>query len=245
MLATFEDRFGRVLHPERNIRNRVDREVVAVDLFQHGDGFERLVVILVPHGEFGDEHVAHGGSGAVARGFARADEGQCAQTRFEVLDQRGAGRLGRHARQFGHAVEHFVVGDVVRVEGHVAEEARQQVVVERAQHLGFGHEAVAVLFVDRRILDARHGHVAVHDAAVAVGPHVGAEAGLRRRDVELRVLRSRCDVHQVGDAFGGDHHFIGVEIFQGYITRVHRRLTLGLGLIEVAGGREPFGVLLQ
>ena len=131
-----------------------------------------------------------------------------------------------------------MVGDVVRVEGHVAEEARQQVVVERAQHLGFGHEAVAVLFVDRRVLDARHGHVAVR-------PHVGAEAGLRRRDVELRVLRSRCDVHQVGDAFGGDHHFVGVEIFQGYITRVHRRLTLGLGLIEVAGGREPFGVLLQ
>ena len=245
-----EDRLRGVLVAEHDVFERILLQV-AVDFLQFAERLEGVVPAVVPLRELGNHHPAHRGAHAVVRDLRRTHLVHRGHVTLQFVDQVVAGLLCRHAAHVGDLLHHLLVGDLLGVEGHVAEDAGQQPVVERADDHAFGQQRQLVGFrrlldvVQGRTFDGGDGRVAVHDALVALGPYLLAVERLRGGYVELGVLGPRSDVHQVGDAFGGDHHFVGVEIFQGYITRVHRRLTLGLGLIEVAGGREPFGVLLQ
>jgi len=151
----------------------------------------------------------------------------------------------------GDLLHHLLVGDLLGVEGHVAEDAGQQPVVERADDHAFGQQRQLVGFrrlldvVQGRTFDGGDGRVAVHDALVALGPYLLAVERLRGGYVELGVLGPRSDVHQVGDAFGHNQETVVVDAVDRYVAGVQARQALRPGLVVLLGSYERRGVFVQ
>ena len=224
---------------------------VAVDLFQFAECFEGVVPAVVPLRELGDHHPAHRGAHAVVRHLRRTHLVHEGHVAFQFVDQVVAGILRRHAAQAGDLHHHAVVRYLFGVEGNVAEYAGQQPVVERAEHHAFRQQRLSVGLrrlldvAQGRALDGGDGRIAVHHALVALGPYLRAVERFCGRYVELGVLGSRGDVHQVGDAFGHNQETVVVDAVDRYVAGVQARQALRPGLVVLLGPYERRGVFVQ
>ena len=244
-MLDFEDRLGSVLHAERNVRKRVLVER-AVNLLQFRERFERRVPLLVPHRHLGGEHPPHGGAHAVVGDLRRTHLVEVGNHRHQLPDQIIARLGGRHARQAGRLVEQLLGADVDRVERHVAEDRREQVVVHRAQDHALGQQFAAVLLAHRGLFDALDGGVAVHHGLVALRPHRSPVAGQRGRDFEARIVdRRRIVEQQVGDALGHHAEIEVIDRLERNVAAVQSGDTLRLVAVEVAPVDEELGRFLE
>ena len=245
-----EDRLRGVLVAEHDVFERILLQV-AVDFLQFAERLEGVVPAVVPLRELGNHHPAHRGAHAVVRDLRRTHLVHRGHVTLQFVDQVVAGLLCRHAAHVGDLLHHLLVGDLLGVEGHVAEDAGQQPVVERADDHAFGQQRQLVGFrrlldvVQGRTFDGGDGRVAVHDALVALGPYLLAVERLRGGYVELGVLGPRSDVHQVGDAFGHNQETVVVDAVDRYVAGVQARQALRPGLVVLLGSYERRGVFVQ
>ena len=244
-MLDFEDRLGGVLHAERNVRKRVLVER-AVDRFQLAQRFERRVPLFVPHRHLGGEHPPDGRTHTVVGDLRRTHLVEVGNDLHQLFDQVAARFNGRHARQAGRLVEQFLGVDVDRVEGHVAEDRREQVVIHRPQDHALGQQLAAVVLAHRGVADAFDGGVAVHHGLVALGPHRGPVAGQRGRDFETRIVyRRRIVVQQVGDPFGHHAEIEIIDRLERNVAAVQPGDALRLVAVEIAPVDEKLGRFLK
>ena len=183
-----KDGLGSVLHPERDVRKRVLIQR-SVDFFDLPASVQRHLPLLVPLGHLGDEHIAHGRSDPVVSYLGGSFQRKARKAFLKVLDKPRAGRVRRHSGKLGHLCECRLVSDILGVERNIPEERCHKPIVEGPHNLALGRQRSLHLLVKVGALDSGDGLVAVAYSFVAVVPDIGAETRVRRRDVQLRVLR--------------------------------------------------------
>ena len=235
-MLDFEDGFRRILVAPQDVFFKVVIREGAVYLLERLAGFECCFPFLVPDRHLRNDHICHGRSEPVACVVAGAGLRHQGNYLLKVGDDLVAGLRRTHSRKHRYALQHLVVGHVVEVEGHVAEETGEGPVVEAAQGLDLAQQFVALgVGKDGAFPDAFHREVAALHSEISLLPYVGSETGFDWADVELRVERTRGAPDDIRNAFGSKEVVVNVYRFQRDVAAVHHRLALLITAEEVFG----------
>ena len=231
-MLDLENGLRRVLHPERNVRQRILGQG-AIELLNLQERLLGGLPVLVPHGQLGQHGIGESRTRPLAGHIVRTAFRQVFHAGLEVLDEVGTGLHGRHARQVSHLFQHLQPVHVVRIIRDVAEERGQQVIVEGPHGLGLRQVPGLQRFFHGGRKDAVDAGLGIADADIALVPHRVSETRVRRGNVQLGILLAGSDGHQVRHALGADGEFEGINALERDIAGIEAGHDLGLILIEV------------